>query len=230
MLKPVTRSTLYESVLKQMLSAIKKGYWEPGCKIPGEMALAAKFEVSRNCIREVMKALTFFGIVDARAGQGTFLSENALRNIHNTELLRLISEQSSIIELMEVRLLIETQAVYWAAERCTEEDITELGDILEEEKFLLTPSLDINAKFHDAIVKLSGNRLLIQLYNSIRTEIAIQRKKFQKWPLEELKKFTAQHKEILHHIEQRNPQKARDLMQKHIAGGLPLALEAEEKP
>ena len=33
MIKPVVRSTLYESVLTQMLSAIERGYWEPGSRI-----------------------------------------------------------------------------------------------------------------------------------------------------------------------------------------------------
>lgn len=228
MLKPVKRSTLYESVLKEMLSAIKKGYWKPGNRIPGEMALAAKFGVSRNCIREVMKALNFFGIIDAKPGQGTFLSENALRNIRNTELLRLISGQSSFIELMEVRLLIEAQAAYWAAERTTIEDIASLQEILNEEKNRSEPAVDIHAKFHDAIVNLSGNNLLIHLYNSIRTEISLQRKKYEKWPPGELRAFARQHQDILDKIKKRDPQGARDLMQEHIMGGLQLTLDMEE--
>lgn len=229
MLKPVERSTLHESVLKEMLSAIKKGYWKPGDRIPGEMALAAKFCVSRNCIREVMKALSFFGIIDAKPGQGTFLSENALRNIRNTELLRLISGQSSIIELMEVRLLIETQAAYWAAERATEEEIVFLQEILDEEKARSEPAIDIHAKFHDAIVKLSNNNLLIHLYDSIKTEIAHQREKFEKWPLRELRAFAQQHQKILDQIRERNPQGARDLMHEHIISSLQLTLDDVEE-
>ncbi|MFP4482652.1 MAG: FadR/GntR family transcriptional regulator [Thermovirgaceae bacterium] len=228
MLKPVERSTLYESVLKQMLSAIKKGYWKPGDKVPGEMALADRFGVSRNCIREVMKALNFFGIITARPGQGTFLSERALRNIRNTELLRLISGQSSLIELMEVRLLIEAQAAYWAAERATEEDIASLQSILDEEDALKEPDVDIHAKFHDTLVSISGNNLLIHLYNSIRSEIAIQRKKYEKWPSGELRAFARQHRDILERIKSKNPPGARDLMQEHITGGLHLTLETEE--
>jgi GntR family transcriptional repressor for pyruvate dehydrogenase complex len=192
------------------------------------MALAARFGVSRNCIREVMKALSFFGIIAAKPGQGTFLSENALRNIRNTELLRLISGQSSLIELIEVRLLIEAQAAYWAAERATQEDIASLQEILDEEKTRAEPAVDIHAKFHDAIVNLSGNNLLINLYNSIRTEIAVQRKKYEKWPSEELRAFARQHQEILDKIKKRDPQGARDLMQEHIQGGLQLTLDVEE--
>jgi GntR family transcriptional repressor for pyruvate dehydrogenase complex len=228
MLKPVERSTLYESVLKEMLSAIKRGYWKPGDRIPGEMTLATRFGVSRNCIREVMKSLNFFDIITAKPGQGTFLSENALRNIRNTELLRLISGQSSLIELMEVRLLIEAQAAYWAAERATQEDIASLQEILDEEKTRSEPAVDIHAKFHDAIVNLSGNNLLIHLYNSIRTEIAVQRKKYEKWPSGELRTFARQHQEILDKIKKRDPQGARDLMQEHIMESLQHTLDTEE--
>lgn len=229
MLTPVTRSTLYESVLKQVLSAIKMGYWKPGGKMPGEMDLAAQFHVSRNCIREVLKALTFFDIVEPRPGQGTYLSSNALRNIRNTELLRLISGKSPIIELMEVRLLIEAQAAYWAAERATEDDLLKLDAILGEETGLPEPDVDIHAKFHDAIVNLSGNNLLIQLYNSIRAEISVQRARYQKWPSVELRKFAKQHREILHHIKLRDPQRSRNLMQEHILSSLQITIEGEDE-
>ncbi len=229
MIGPVTRLTLYDSVLKKLLSAIERGYWKPGCRMPGETSLANQFQVSRNCMREVMKSLTFFGIVEPRPGQGTFLSVNALRNIRNSELLKLISSQSSLIELMEVRLLIEAQAAYWASERATEGDISELESILNEETLLQEPDVDIHARFHDAIVKLSGNNLLIQLYDSIRAEISIQRKGFKKWPVVELRKFAQEHKKILERIKKRDPKGARDLMQDHIMGSLTKTLESHEK-
>jgi GntR family transcriptional repressor for pyruvate dehydrogenase complex len=225
MIKPVTRSTLYESVLQQLLSAIEKGYWEPGSRMPGEGSLASEFQVSRNCLREVMKSLTFFGIVEPRPGHGTFLSSDALRKIHNTELLRLISGKSSLIELMEVRLLIEAQAAYWAAERAKKENLLELEAILKEEIGLSEPNVDIHAKFHDAIVKMSGNNLLIQLYNSIRAEISSQRRKFKKWPSDELRKFAREHEKILERIKNKDPKGTRELMEKHILDSLRKILE-----
>jgi|LSQX01.3.fsa_nt_gb GntR family transcriptional repressor for pyruvate dehydrogenase complex len=230
MIKPVVRSTLYESVLEQMLTSIERGYWEPGGRMPGESALASKFQVSRNSIREVMKSLAFFGIVEPRPGNGTFLSPNALRNIHNTELVKLISGRSSLIELMEVRLLIEAQAAYWASERATKETIAELEAILREEKLLPEPDVDLHARFHDTIVKLSGNKLLIQLYNSIRAEISIQRKKFKEWPVEELRKFSIEHAQILDRIKNKDPKSARDLMQTHIMDSLWKILENGKEP
>ena len=229
MIKPVVRSTLYESVLEQMLTSIERGYWEPGGRMPGESALASKFQVSRNSIREVMKSLAFFGIVEPRPGNGTFLSPNALRNIHNTELVKLISGRSSLIELMEVRL-IEAQAAYWASERATKETIAELEAILREEKLLPEPDVDLHARFHDTIVKLSGNKLLIQLYNSIRAEISIQRKKFKEWPVEELRKFSIEHAQILDRIKNKDPKSARDLMQTHIMDSLWKILENGKEP
>ncbi|MDO9507972.1 MAG: FCD domain-containing protein, partial [Thermovirgaceae bacterium] len=107
-------------------------------------------------------------------------------------------------------------------------DLLKLEAILEEDTNLPEPDVDIHAKFHDAIVKLSGNNLLIQLYNSIRAEISVQRKRYQKWPPDELRKFAKQHEDILHMIEQRDPDKARSFMQEHIINGLQMTLETEE--
>ncbi|MBO8154038.1 FadR/GntR family transcriptional regulator [Thermovirga sp.] len=222
MLKPQKKSTLYELVLGEIISAIKKGHWKPGEKLPTETTLAGKLNVSRSVIREVIKALTLYGVVESKPGHGTYLSQRALINLNNSELLHTISQGSSFVELMEVRMIIETQAAFWAAQRAKEKDIKKLEKILDKEKELQKPDTDIHAKFHDAIVELSGNKLLLQIYNSIRSEISLQRKKFAKFSVEDLKSFSAQHYEILNAIKNKNAEKARSLMEKHILKSLDL--------
>lgn len=216
MLKPIGRLTLFDSIVKQMISLIREGKWEQGSLIPCESALAKQLGVSRNCVREVMKTLYFSGVVEPKPGKGTFLSENAIRNLKNIEIFKRISTTTSLKELMEIRLLIETQAAYWAAEKRSDEDILELKSILQDNHNFVKPDIDIHAKFHDKIVEISANQLLIQIYNLIREEIAIQRKEYKNWPIKKLLKFAEQHECILSSIDKGRPGRARDLMQKHI--------------
>ena len=73
--KPISRVNLHSEVMQQITAAIQSGQWKPGSKLPGEIALAEMFQVSRTCIREVLKALAYSGVVESRSGVGTFVKE-----------------------------------------------------------------------------------------------------------------------------------------------------------
>ena len=77
MLKHATKSTLHDDIMEQMITAIKTKQWKLGARLPGEQTLAETFGVSRTCMREVIKALAYSGILESRSGLGTFLSPDA---------------------------------------------------------------------------------------------------------------------------------------------------------
>lgn len=196
----------------QMVKAIKENHWAPGSRLPGEQALAGTFGVSRTCIREVLKALAYSGVLEARPGQGTFLSENAERILNGTQLTAMMFSDSSYTELMQIRQLLEGQAAYWAAEHATPEDIEKLEYILNGEE--RGESLyDIHDKFHDAIVEISGNRLLVKLLNFLRSEIWAQRK-FHYSVLPD--KDRREHWKVLEAIKSGSPTKAWKAMIRHV--------------
>jgi GntR family transcriptional repressor for pyruvate dehydrogenase complex len=71
----------------QLILKLKNNEWLPGDKLPVEMALAEMFNVSRNVIREVMKFLGFFRIIEQKPGLGFFVTKEAPRYIAIVELL-----------------------------------------------------------------------------------------------------------------------------------------------
>lgn len=212
MLKPANKSTLHKDIMEQMIKAIKDKLWEPGTKLPGEQSLAATFGVSRNCIREVLKALEHAGVIEAKPGHGTFLSRNAGKIVAGADLATAIFENSSYNDLMEVRRLLEGQAAYSAAERATSEDIEKLEEILRGED--RGESLDsIHDRFHDAVVEISGNRLLGKLLESLRNEIQAQRQ-FHYAVLPDQDRL--EHWIVLEAIKSRDPGKAWKAMLHHV--------------
>lgn len=68
--KPISRVNLHSEVMQQITAAIQSGQWKSGSKLPGEIALAEMFQVSRTCIREVLKALAYSGVVESRSASG----------------------------------------------------------------------------------------------------------------------------------------------------------------
>lgn len=211
-LKRANRSTLHDDVMAQMIEAIKSNHWAPGSRLPGEKALAKTFAVSRACIREVLKALAYSGVLQAHPGQGTFLSENADKILNGTHVAAQIFSDSSYADLMEVRQLLESQAAYWAALRGKPEDFDLLERILQGEE--RGESLDdIHDAFHNAIVEISGNKVLVKLLDSLRAEIWAQREFHYSILPDEDKR---EHWKVLEAMRSKSPHEARKAMISHV--------------
>lgn len=211
MLKPANKSTLHKDIMDQMIKAIQDKLWAPGSKLPGEQALAATFGVSRNCMREVLKALEHAGVVEAKPGHGTFLSANANKIANGATVATALFEDSSYSDLMQIRRLLEGQAAYSAAERATPEDLEKLERILKGEE---GESLDeIHDRFHETVVDISGNRLLKKMLESLRNEIREQRQFHYKVLTDEDR---LEHWKVLEAIKSRDSGKAWKAMLKHV--------------
>lgn len=212
MLKRANRSTLHGDIMQQMVLAIKEKQWTPGSRLPSELELAKTFGVSRTSIREVLKALEHSGVLESHPGKGTFLSPSADTILSGTKITAAMFSEYSYSELIEVRRLLEGQAVYWATERATPDGIAHLEDILKGSD-RGESSYEVHDKFHATIVELSGNSLLIKLMGFLREGIAAQRE-FHYTVLPETDR--QQQWQILEAIKSGSPKKASEVMLKHI--------------
>ncbi len=67
----------YKRILEELRRSISSGKYKPGDRLPGEVDLGAQFGVSRLTIQRVLKELQIEGLVDRRAGSGTYVTEPA---------------------------------------------------------------------------------------------------------------------------------------------------------
>src|ERR687887_1393283 len=72
-IEPIRRSRLYEGIVQQIEGLLEKGDLKPGDQLPPERQLAEQFQVSRASVREALRTLELLGIVETRAGGGTFV-------------------------------------------------------------------------------------------------------------------------------------------------------------
>lgn len=178
MIKPIDRKSLYEEITNEVIALIKNGNWQPGEKITGEVALAEAFGVSRNSVREALKALELAGIIVAMPGKGTYLSMDVMQHINRMELVTAIKGTNSYDELMETRLIVEPQLACLAAKRATQEDIKELKELLKEQELAVedgTYNITLGLKFHMKIMETSRNEVLYKFMSSIADELCAQR-------------------------------------------------------
>src|ERR1700754_878846 len=63
-----------EQSAERLAADIRSGLYPPGERLPSERELARALEVSRASVREALAALQLRGVVETRAGAGTFVT------------------------------------------------------------------------------------------------------------------------------------------------------------
>ena len=165
MIQKINRLSLVEQVAEQMEQLIEQGQWKVGDKLPPEMELMDKFGVSRNTLREAIRALVHAGLLETKQGSGTLVRSTSVLGAA----LKRHVKKSTMMETLEVRFALEKQAAKMAAERRTEGDLAKLEASVSEtkvasEKEDIDQFITSDIEFHKAIVQASGNQLLIDLY------------------------------------------------------------------
>ncbi|HBP64409.1 MAG TPA: GntR family transcriptional regulator, partial [Desulfosporosinus sp.] len=74
-LKPIRTKKIYEQIVEQIGILVADGKLKPGDRLPSERELVERFQVSRASIREAISALELMGLIEVRAGEGTYIRQ-----------------------------------------------------------------------------------------------------------------------------------------------------------
>ncbi len=212
---------LSEQIVDAIIQYIEDGKWSVGDKLPSEMELAEYFGVSRNALREALKILTNTGILVARPGIGTVISENAAFGISSRQFLRDLCSSDSVEQILETRLFIEPEMAYHACLRSTDQELQELRKSLTETTTAWkNKKLETDAfSFHLQIAKLSRNDVCAGLMRTMLQQLAgdTQYREFNKRVDSDFveSQFYA-HEEIMSAMEKRNSLLAKRIMYEHL--------------
>jgi DNA-binding FadR family transcriptional regulator len=164
------RAGLVDQVIEQLRTAVTRGEWPIGERIPTEAELVDQLGVGRNTVREAVRALAHTGILEVRQGDGTYVRatsevSGAIRRLCGSELR----------EVLQVRRTLEVEGARLAALSRTEEEVAELRAILARREVELNEGrwedfARTDAEFHYAVVRAGHNRLLTELYRGL-TEV-----------------------------------------------------------
>jgi DNA-binding FadR family transcriptional regulator len=136
----------------------------PGSRLPREVELADRLQVSRIVIREAMKILEDRGVVDVRAGRGTITVAPRPDRV-KTSLLQLFRDQpvptiQDMERLLELRQVLEETTASLAAVRATAEDLGQIEAALEEMRkgeANLEQTVSADLQFHRSIMRAAHN-------------------------------------------------------------------------
>src|SRR5438445_9639565 len=110
--------TVTEGAIDKIRERIVSGAWGPGDRLPKESELAAELGLSRNSLREAVRALSQLRVLEVRQGDGTYVSslEPGLL-LESTGFVSALLLGETELELYEVRRILEAAAADLAAGR-----------------------------------------------------------------------------------------------------------------
>jgi GntR family transcriptional regulator, transcriptional repressor for pyruvate dehydrogenase complex len=210
-----------DEAIEKIKGMITSGALRAGDRLPREADLAAELGLSRNSLREAVRALSLVNILDVRRGDGTYVTSLEPRLL--LEAMSFIVDfhrDDTMLEFLRVRRILEPAATAMAAERITEKECAELGDLLDsvgsnpQAEDLVHNDLE----FHRRIVACSGNSVLSSLLESMSgptTRARVWRGLTQTGATAQT---LAEHRAILDALAAHEPEVARSWATVHIAG------------
>lgn len=152
-----------DKIILQLKQLITSGQLKPGDRLPAERQLAEKLGVGRSYVREAILKLEFYGLLKTSPQSGTYVSGLSIKVLDNliNDIIKFNKDDFSA--LIEARYYIELDAVRLAAERRTEQDITDLRTALEDYEIKIAQNLSAveeDMLFHIKIAQCTKNSVI----------------------------------------------------------------------
>ena len=195
-----------ERIYKQIRDEIIYGKLMPGERLP-EIKLSKALGCSRAPVREAFNQLEKEGFVNRKQNQGVVVNK---------------SSPEEIIDYYSLLEVLESQAVEWATDRLTSEDLTllrELNDSMKkvstDDKKYIEKWVSLNLAFHRLFSEKCGNEKMIWLVEEIR--LRITRFRYLSFMVTTFNDYIRDHETIIKALRQRDAVKARAAMKNHIS-------------
>ncbi|MGI9372725.1 MAG: FadR/GntR family transcriptional regulator [Hyphomicrobiales bacterium] len=211
--QPKLGSADIASILRREIS---KGVLASKDRLPAERILADKYGVARGTVREALHQLAEDGLVEIRAGSGTYITPNI------TEVINPIIESATPLELIDTRFALEPHICRLAVLHARQSDFEAAETLLDQmEESVGDPQKfsNLDAAFHALLVKSTRNQLLqwiVSQINSVRNREQWLHMRQVILNRATITQYNVQHREILDALRARDPESAAMAMKDHL--------------
>lgn len=230
---PPARTARHMTVVHAVQEMISGGELGPGDRLPIESVLAERLDISRNTLREGVRALVAMGILETRQGSGTTVTaltpELLLRPL---TFWVGIQEDRTTGDLHTVRRALEVESAALAARHRTPADIAALRTILHSAEPAIRArdheaAMEADLEFHATLARSGGNTILMALLGSLSQPTLRVRMWQSLHNSERLDATHQEHLNILDAVVAGDVQFASSAMHTHLAQVM-MALHADE--
>lgn len=168
--------TLVERVVSAIRAEIDAGRLAAESRLPTEQQLAEQLNVSRSVVREAVAQLKADGVLIARRGLGSYISQTP-----NGTVFRFPGSNGrkpDLVQMFEMRLWIETQAAAIAARRRDADDLQRMAAALgtmEDPRSDFATAAAADVAFHRAIADAGKNDYFVAFQDFLGGQLAAAR-------------------------------------------------------
>ena len=226
--KQNTSEMVFEMIEQKLLSQ----EWKPGMRIDSETKIASDLNVGRSSVRESIDRMIVLGILTRKQGGGTYVNQLSTATYLNDLIPIIFLDHPNILDVIELREILETACIRMFVERATPEMIDQLEttyQIMAEHRSDADGAVFAEADntFHLIIGKGTKNAMFTKL-TDILTKLLIfyQKETFRNIGV---KKSPEEHRAIIDAIKAGDSEMAVLLMKRHIQNSRKHIIEAMKK-
>jgi len=218
-IKPIAEPRLYQRIAGELARLIDDGTFAAGARLPAERALAKSLRVSRSSLREALSMLELDKRIEIRVGSGAYVAAKARRSAGKRGSIA----ETSPLEVMRVRRIVESEAAALAARHATPAQVAQLVAAYNRlaaqmRANRIRPAAD--REFHLCIAYASANTALAQVIERLWQEgehpLSLRMEKLFV-SRGRRRDNIAEHAAILDAIQRRDAPAARRAMRVHLA-------------
>ena len=216
--KALQSKKLSMEIVQQFLSLIVGNKLIPGDRLPSEMELSKAFNVSRGTLREALKSLEHFNLITVKQGSGAYVNEYGLDMFLKQLGPVLFLGKNEIIDLMEIRKILEVYGVGASALNANEEDKKLIKielSAMEDNLHNYDRFIEHDVNFHMLVSKSSRNAVLPKIIEAIRLLYLKQQREVVSKP-GAAKRALQFHKDIFKAIVEKKMEVAKKKMLEHL--------------
>ena len=168
--KKKTNESAAQYVVRSIQDAIRKGDLKIGDTLPSETELAEKLGVGRSSIREGIRILTTFGILEVKQGKGTYVVDHFVESLFNMLGFSLVGDNLGYF--LAARRVLECGCMEMIDfGNMTVKDLNELEALANalSPNNALKDNIVFDRMFHNRLVTLTGNKMMIRIYSMVES-------------------------------------------------------------
>jgi GntR family transcriptional regulator, transcriptional repressor for pyruvate dehydrogenase complex len=219
MYEPIERRKVYELIAEQLISQIGEQRLRPGDPLPPERELTKAYRAGRSSVREALRMIESKGLIES-IGNGSFVVAGYASPLNSSLRLLLSLDQATMVDIYELRQILECEAAALAADRHTAAHIALMDRAIAEMTEGLESAggeryIDGDLRFHLAIAEATRNGLILHSMRALRDVMRRALMSIFQIP-ESPQRSLDQHRSIRDAIAASDPERARVEMRDHL--------------
>lgn len=214
-IEPVRRVNLASQVMDSVKNYITRNDLRPGDRLPREKDLTARLGVSRNILREALKALEAVGVIEIKVGDGMYVSDFDYSTMVSHISFALARKHQEMGHFIQARLVIELGALDLVMENLDDTSMRRLEQSAAaiEAAGSLEETVELDLQFHKDVLSVARNPILMEFGSFLGQFFAEAKRRAGS---EAKQRAMKGHGELLDALRARDLDRARDSMKRHI--------------